>query len=342
MQSLWRVKVVAVVCLAPHWRTHPYNMTCVICIHIHTRAHTHTCVCAWAGHHCLRRALSLFLSLSLETDRERDRRASRPPPSRLLPASFSPPPAGEQLASNRSSVSMDNTMSNRARCCPWLRPWATSSVQTTALSIASFLIDGRVCEFSLVSLAAFVRAGSAESRGRKLVCRVVLLRAHSPGKCRCFALICLTDQLQNYGVLVRARPFVLFASSTRLVGRSIRRLVGRRQTCKKRWPPCRCMQTSCGKHPCLSCKPLSTWGPMPCQQRPGRCLSCEATDISRHEPDHPVVLHGCRLNRQRRWGLQSRQSWCRADVEHYARHLRLLGTCGARQSKTAIGVQVRV
>jgi hypothetical protein len=44
--------------------------------------------------------------------------------------------------------------------------------------MASFLIDGRVCELSLVSLAAFVRAGSAETRGRKLVCRVVLLRAH--------------------------------------------------------------------------------------------------------------------------------------------------------------------
>ena len=172
--------------------------------------------------------LYLSFCLSLEKDRERDRRALRPPPSRLLPASFSPPLASAQLESNRSCVSMANAMANRARCCPWLRPWATSSVQTTALSIASFLIDGRVCEFSLVSLAAFVRAGSAESRGRKLVCRVVLLRAHSPGKCRCFALICLTDQLQNYGVLVRARPFVLFASSTRLVGRSIRRLVGRR------------------------------------------------------------------------------------------------------------------
>ena len=196
-------------------------------MYAHTQARAHTHVCAWAGYHCLRRALSLFLSRSLETDRKRDRRALRLPPSRLLPASFSPPLAGAQLASNHSIVSMANAMANCACCCPWLRPRATSSVQTTALSITSFLIDGRVCELSLVSLAAFVRAGSAESRGRKLVCRVVLLRAHRPGKCRCFAFSCLTDQLQNCGVLVRARPFVLFASSTRLVGCSIRQLVGR-------------------------------------------------------------------------------------------------------------------
>ena len=123
---------------------------------------------------------------------------------------------------------MANAMEMRARCCAWLPPRATSSVQTTALSIESFLIDGHVGELSLVSLAAFVRAGSAETRGRTLVCRVVLLRAHSPGKCRCFALICSTDQLQNCGVLVRALPFVLFAPSTRLVGRSTRRLVGGR------------------------------------------------------------------------------------------------------------------
>ena len=155
--------------------------------------------------------LYLSFCLSLEKDRERDRRALRPPPSRLLPASFSPPLASAQLESNRSCVSMANAMANRARCCPWLRPWATSSVQTTDLSIASFLMGGRVCKLSLVSLAAFVRAGSAESRGRKLVCRVVLLRAHRPGKCRCFALFCLTDQLQNCGVVVRAGHFVFFS-----------------------------------------------------------------------------------------------------------------------------------
>ena len=82
-------------------------------------------------------------------------------------------------------------------------------------------------ELSLVFDATFVLAGLAETRFRPLGLRKVLLRMRSPGKLR-VALICLTDQHQMRGDLLRGRSFVLLAPSTRLVAQSTRRLVGGR------------------------------------------------------------------------------------------------------------------
>ena len=98
---------------------------------------------------------------------------------------------------------------------------------TTALNIALFLFDAGVGELTLVFDAAFVLAGLAETRFRTLGLRKVLLRMRSPGKLR-VALICLTDQHQMRGDLLRGRSFVLLAPSTRLVAQSTRRLVGGR------------------------------------------------------------------------------------------------------------------
>ena len=66
---------------------------------------------------------------------------------------------------------------------------------TTALTIALFLFDAGVGEFSLVFDAAFVLAGLAETRFRTLGLREVLLRMRSPGKLRvrdCLAFACPT------------------------------------------------------------------------------------------------------------------------------------------------------